>query len=56
MKSSYKQKTRESAQKWYDTLMVGHGSIEAMDQAYTLRKAGFTFSQIRSRLASMGLK
>lgn len=56
MKGTYKQASRESAQEWYGTLMCGRGSIKAMDQAYTLRKSGFTFTQIRSRLASMGVK
>lgn len=57
MKGFYKQQARNSAAEWYTLLSVGaQGSIEAMQKAYALRKAGYTYCQIRDLFAGIGIK
>lgn len=57
MKGLYRQQARNSAAEWYSLLAVGkQGSPEAMQKAYSLRKAGYTYCQIRDRFAGLGIK
>ena len=57
MKGKYKQQARISAFKWFTLLIVGaQGSLAAMQKAHGLRKAGYTYCQIRDRFAGMGIK
>ncbi len=57
MKGQYKQQARISAFKWFTLLSVGaQGSLKAMQKAHDLRKSGYTYCQIRDRLAGVGIK
>lgn len=57
MKSRYKQQSRINAFKWFTLLSTGaQGSLAAMQKAHDLRKAGYTYCQIRDQLAGLGIK